>query len=117
MKLSIIVLFLFFSTDGLWAQTEIEIKPNQSMSLIGKGPGQDSVINPYAGSKSAAVIQNMGEKSFEIRIQVKGEIVKTLVIKPGETEEIYLKKGFELYMDGDATSRSKALIDFRKISN
>ncbi len=85
------------------------------MHLIGKGPGQDSVINPYADSKSAAIISNMGEHVFEIRIQVKGEIIKTISIAPGKKEEITLEPGYEFYIDGYEKSKSKAFIDFKKL--
>ena len=115
MKWPIAILILLLSTSTLTAQTEIELRPNQSMHLIGKGPGQESVINPYAGSKSAAIITNMGKKAFEIRIQVKDEIIDTITIDPGKSEEILLFKGQELYIDGDVESRSKAMVDFRKL--
>ena len=114
-KLFYILLIHVFAISPAMGQTIIEIKPNQSMHLIGKGPGQESVINPYAGSKSAAIITNMGKKAFEIRIQVKGEIIDTITIEPGKSKEIELFKGQELYIDGDVESRSKAMVDFRKL--
>jgi len=84
----------------VWAQAGvIELDPSQSMIISGKGPGQDGAINPYLDRESLALVENIGENPFEVRIQTRGKILEIREVSPGKTEEFALKKGFELYLD------------------
>ena len=113
-KLLSVIAFLFIGIISVHGQTVLELDGSQSMCVTGKGPGQDGAINPYSEEDSLALVKNIGENNFEIRIQVKGEIVKIIAIKPGQKKEIKLEKGYELYIDSDL--KSMAQIDFKKIS-
>jgi hypothetical protein len=41
-KLIILLCAVFFTQYDLFAQAEFELNPSQSMSITGKGPGQDA---------------------------------------------------------------------------
>lgn len=107
-------LVLLLATVTVQAQNVLELKPSQSMSIAGKGPGQDAAINPYADGESIAIVENLGENEFSIRIQKKGEILKMSTVPPGETKEVMLLKGYELYFD--AEKRATAKVYFKKSS-
>ncbi|RZV57201.1 MAG: hypothetical protein EX254_10430 [Flavobacteriaceae bacterium] len=96
------------------SQSIIELKPSQSMSIIGKGPGQDAAINPYADTDSKAVIENIGKNPFTIRIQDKKDYMKLISVGSGETKEIDLIRGYEIYFDSE--SDAKANIEFKPLS-
>lgn len=100
----------------LHAQTIFELEPSQSMLMTGKGPGQDATINPFEGEDCYGIIQNIGERSFSIRIQQQGEIVEELTITKGETKKVTLLKGYELYLDPNPSGRSKAKVSYEKIA-
>ena len=85
------------------------------MSITGKGPGQDAAFNPYAGGNSLAIVKNLGENHFKVRIQNNGEIIENITIQPDEKRQITLLKGFELYVDSE--KKSKARINFKKYKN
>lgn len=90
------------------AQSDVfELDPSQSMSITGKGPGQDAAINPYSGEKSLAVVENISDNSFEVRIQKQGEVLEIRPVAPGETEEFLLQKGYELYLDSELKARAR----------
>nr|WP_321234108.1 hypothetical protein [uncultured Psychroserpens sp.] len=103
-------------TYNISAQAILELKPSQSMSITGKGAGQDAAINPYAGSNSLAFIENIGENDFTIRVQnKKGNIIESIVIKPNETKEVRLLIRYELYLDSKL--KSKAKVRFKKLNS
>ena len=73
----------------LYGQTFFEITPGQSMLMFGKGKGQDATINPFEGEDCLAVIKNMGDTAFSVRIQQKGKILKTVLVKPTKSIKLY----------------------------
>lgn len=89
------------------SQSIFELSPNQSMSITGKGPGQDAAFNPYLGQSSIGIVKNLGESSFTIRIQKDGAIIEQIVIKPSEKKEIKLLEGYELYLDSEKVSKAR----------
>ena len=116
MKLFILTLSLIaFMQSDVFAQTEFDLDPSQSMLMTGKGPGQDGTINPYAGEDCYAVVTNMGKLPFSIRIQKKGEIIKTIPVKKGKVKKVKLLKGQELYLDSSDEGRTKAKVDYEQI--
>jgi len=108
MALSIVLLQACSTTESV-----LLLGPSQSMSITGKGKGQDAAINPYLGENCLAIVKNLGDNKFEARVQRNGEIVKTIVILPKEKQEIELMKGSELYFDGGILE-SKAKVKFKK---
>jgi len=114
-KLYFTLLILFATTYTLSAQSILELSPEQSMCVTGKGPGQDAAINSYSSEESIAVIENISKNSFSIRIQSKGEIIKTITVAKGKTKEIKLQKGYELYLDTEL--KAKAKVSFKKVSD
>ena len=107
-----LVLIFFISYSYSIAQSTFELSPNQSMSITGKGPGQDAAINPYLDKTSIAVIQNLGKNAFDVRVQNKEQFIEITEIKPGEMREIKLLQGFELYLDSE--EEGKADIKFKE---
>jgi hypothetical protein len=89
-----------------------ELNSNQSMSITGKGPGQDAAINPYGEGESIAVVQNKGTVSFNVRIQKSGVIIEEVAIEPKSSREFMLKPGTELYLD--SITPGKAKVTFKK---
>jgi hypothetical protein len=114
-KYVLTVIILFISLSAV-AQNTFELEPSQSMLMTGKGPGQDAVKNPFSNQDCIAVVDNIGEKPFSVRIQSKGEIIETISIKPKTSKRIEFKKGYELYLDTDY--KTKARVKFQdKLSN
>ena len=111
MKLIFCFAFILHLTACLSQETLFELESNQTMLMTGKGPGQDGAINPYYGSKSIAIINNVGKSYFQIRIQRKGEIIDILNIRKGEKKEITLLSDHELYFDAKDAARVK--LDFK----
>lgn len=110
-KLSFFLALLLFNckpTDNI-----IELNPSDNMSISGKGPGQDAAINPYSKRDSIAVISNIGENSFEIRIEANAIKIKRATIQPNETKELELLRGQQLYFD--SRLKSKAKVKFKAI--
>lgn len=105
---------LFIGTQLSFAQDIIELEPLDSMSIAGKGPGQDAAINPYLGKDSVAIVENIGKNEFSIRIQKKGEILETIEIKKGEKKKINLYKGYEMYFD--AKKKTIAKVEFKPVN-
>ena len=114
------LLFTLALVVGITTNGSAQENPNildldsQSMCITGKGPGQDGAINPYAGEACIAVVENMGNNRFSIRVQSKGKIVAQIPIKPNETKEVRLPKGTELYFDSDL--KTKAKVEFKRIA-
>ncbi len=109
MRYTIFLLFLI-STISLSAQESIiELGPNQSMIISGKGPGQDGAINPYLKEGSIATVENLGEYEFSVRLQKKGEILKMVAIKKGKKKEFDLDPGVELYFDTEYEGKAEVL--------
>lgn len=114
MKKLLILLCITLATQfEMFAQIEFELEPSQSMSITGKGPGQDAAKNPFSGTNCYAIIENAGKNEFTIRIQEKGEVIKTISIGKGATKRVKLLKGYELYLDSKL--KGKAKIEFEKM--
>lgn len=101
------LLFLLFLASCGSSDSIFELDPNQSMLMTGKGPGQDAAINPYTNEKSIAIVTNLGDTVFSVRIQHNGEILNDSPLLPGVTREYTLEPGYELYLDSEQKSRSK----------
>ena len=97
------------------AQTIFELDPSQTMLMSGEGQGQDGAINPYYGQDSYAIIENMKESEFAVRIQKKGEIIKMIHITGMETKKVTLLAGQELYFDVPDKEAIKVKLDFEKM--
>ena len=106
-------IFLLHFTSS--AQTEFTLDPYQSMIMTGKGPGQDGTINLFYGQDCMAIVDNIGARSFSIRVQQKGEIIKEYPIAKGETKKIKLLAGHELYLDPNPEGMAKARVDYASI--
>lgn len=116
MKKLIIILWLaLFTQYKTFAQAEFELKPSQSMSITGKGTGQDATKNPYNGQNCYAIVENIGKREFSIRTQQNGEIIETIPIKKGEIKNVKLLKGYELYLDTNSKGKAKAKVEFEKM--
>ena len=113
-KTLLIICLVAFAQHNLFAQTEFELDPRQSMLMTGKGPGQDGTINPYDGEDCYAIVENTGKTSFSIRIQQKGKIIKTIDISGGETKKFVLLKDHELYLDPNEKKMAYARVDYAK---
>ena len=105
-------LFLLFCKGALFAQTSIELPPNQSMLLYGKGPGQDATINPYDGEDCYALIENFGTVPFSVRIQQQKTIIYSITIPSKTTKKIRLRQGHALYLDPASKLVAKARIQY-----
>jgi len=110
----VLLSLLFMITLNVSGQSILELKPSQSMSIIGKGPGQDAAINPYANTDSKAVIENIGKNTFTIRIQDKKDYKKLISVGPSETKELDLLKGYEIYFDSELYA--KANLEFMPVN-
>ena len=107
---------LSFVATHAYGQTVVELTQSQSMCMIGKGPGQDAAINPYAEEdKSVAIVKNLGPNMFEVRIQESGEIKRTIRLKSAERVELVLKKGEEVYFDSYQDTQGQ--IAFKPFAN
>jgi hypothetical protein len=91
--------FLLASGTMLSQASVFVLEPSQSMSISGKGPGQDAAINKYADNDCIATVKNMGKNSFEVRIQKEGKVIKTITIGQGETKDVSLLRGNVFYFD------------------
>ncbi|WP_298519981.1 hypothetical protein [uncultured Kordia sp.] len=109
MKKYIFLLAMLFALQS-YAQkdkTVFEINPSQSMLMTGKGIGQDGAINPYKDGNSIALIKNIGQNEFSIRIQRDGKVIKTRSLAAGKSTKIALAKGNELYFDTEQKAKVK----------
>ena len=106
---------LFLAQLEVIAQTEFLLEPSQSMIMTGKGPGQDGTINPYFGQDCYAIVKNIGEREFFIRVQQKGKVIEEISIQKGESKKVKLLKNYELYLDPNPKGTAKASVDYEKI--
>ena len=113
-KLIILFILMFLTQYQTFAQTEFDLKPSQSMSITGKGLGQDAMKNPYNGQNCFAIVENIGEREFSIRTQQNGKIIETIPIKKGEIKKVILLKQYELYLDTYSKGKAKAKVEFEK---
>lgn len=111
----LLLAFVFCWTQKTISQNTFDLKPNQSMLMTGKGPGQDGSLNPFAGENCYAIVENLGETEFSIRVQRKGEILKTIPIKGGEIKKVVLLKGNEMYFDTEPKTPANAKITYEKM--
>ena len=108
MRKIIILFILLIYTQGCKPSVNIiELNPSDSMSITGKEPGQDTAINLYSKGDSIAVITNIGENSFEIRIETNGIKIKRAIIQPNETKEVELIRGQQLFFNSRLKSKAK----------
>ncbi len=116
MKTLTLLLFLslLIQTEA-FAQTDFVLEPSQSMLMTGKGSGQDGTINPYKGEDCMAVVENIGNVDFSIRIQKTGKILNEISISEGETKKITLLKDQELYLDPNPKAIAKARVYYEKL--
>ena len=118
MRTLVFTIFLMaFTQLEVTAQTEFVLEPSQSMIMTGKGPGQDATINPYIDQDCNAIIKNIGNRSFSIRVQNNGKIVEEIAILKGEVKKVKLLKGYELYLDPNPEGKTKASVDYEKLDN
>ncbi len=104
---------LLFALQACTAQDAIfELSPQQSMSITGKGPGQDAAYNPYGDTKSISVVKNLGTTAFNVRIQQAGKIIQDITIMENGKQEFILEKGYELYLDSQ--DKGKAKVTFKE---
>jgi hypothetical protein len=113
-KLIVLISVLFIAQYETFAQTVFELKPSQSMSITGKGVGQDAMKNPYNGQNCFVIVENIGEREFTIRTQQNGEIIELIPIKKGKIKKVKLLKQFELYLDTNSNGIAKAKVEFKK---
>jgi len=114
-KTIFLIIILFFIGSQMSGQVIFDLDPSQSMSITGKGPGQDATKNPYSYTNSLAIIENIGKNDFVIRVQEKDRRISTLTIKSNQVKEVALSTNQELYFDSDLKAR--ASIEFKKRSN
>lgn len=105
--------FLMLCAESM-AQTEFLIEPNQSMIMTGKGPGQDATINPYFGQECYAVIENIGEREFSIRIQSEGKIKEEIPLAPAAEIKVKLLEKDMLFFDPNPKGDARARIDYEQ---
>ncbi len=116
MRLYILLIpFLCLTSLSALSQTEFTLDPVQSMLMTGKGPGQDGSINPYFGEKCYAVVSNIGERSFSIRVQKDGVILKEIPIQKSEVKKVLLLSDHELYLDPNPEGIAKARVEYEQI--
>lgn len=111
----LVICLIVLNYFELKAQTEFVLETSQSMIMTGKGKGQDATINPYFGENCYAIVKNIGELKFTIRVQLKGKIIKEISILKGELKKVKLLKNYELYLDPNPKGTSKASVDYEKM--
>lgn len=116
MRILVLIFLAFCCQREINAQTIFELDGSQSMLMTGKGPGQDATINPFQGEECYAIIKNLGDELFSVRIQQEGEIVKIIAVKPKKKKKIKLLSGQELYLDSDTKSSTQASVSYQALS-
>ena len=114
-----ILVFIFLALcfqSEIYAQTIFELDGSQSMLMTGKGPGQDGTINPFQGEDCYAIIENLGNELFSVRIQKDGEIIKIIAVKPKKKKKTKLLSGQELYLDSETKSSTQASVSYQALS-
>lgn len=112
MKNLILLMLLVFLFQSCSNEAIFELQPSQSMSITGKGPGQDAAINPYGDTTSKAIVRNIGGNEFKVRIQNNDKLVEYVTIDPNDKKLFILPRGHQLYLDSDKEGR--ASVDFKK---
>lgn len=112
----LIFVLILSSQIELKAQTVFELNSNQSMLMFGKGPEQDATINPFEGEDCYAVIKNIGDEPFSVRVQQKGKIIEIIAVNANETKKVKLLVGHELYLDYESQNKALASIEYEEIS-
>ena len=108
----VLVLVFFFISFVSYGQS-FEIANGQSMCMLGKGPGQDATINPYAKEDySYALVENIGTVEFQIRIESIENELRQFLIKPSALVVIKLYSDSVLYFDALTTEKVKATIKY-----
>jgi hypothetical protein len=111
----LLIAVILFTTYETAAQIEFELKPSQSMSITGKGPGQDAAKNPFEGEDCLVFVENIGKVTFAAITQQKGQkYLKSTSVAPGKTERIQLPKNYELYLDTTSEGTALARLSFKK---
>ena len=112
-----LILLLFFVPLLTFGQS-FEFTKGQSMCMIGKGPGQDATINPYADEEySYTLIENIGTVEFQIRVHPLEKEVKQFLIKPKDQVVIKLYRNTVLYLDAITEEKAKATIKYTLDAN
>jgi len=114
-KLLLITILLVCFQSKIYAQTVFEIDGSQRMLMTGKGPGQDATINPFQGEDCYAVIENLGEELFSVRIQEKEKIIEIIKVEPKNVKKIKLLSNQELYLDGETNNKAKASVYYQEL--
>lgn len=114
-KIMLTACLVFLTQLESSAQTEFVLEPAQSMIMTGKGTGQDATINPYAGQDCYAIVENIGQIAFSVRVQQNGKIIKELPVLKDASIKVKLLKGYELYLDPNPKGTSRARVDYEKM--
>ncbi len=107
-------MLVFTMQSCITNETIFELNPQQSMSITGKGQGQDAAINPFGNEKCISEVSNLGKTTFSVRIQENGKVIKEEIVQPKQSNEFILEIGYELYLDSD--EKGKAKVVFKKIN-
>ena len=116
MRLLVLIFLAFCFQSEIYAQSIFELDGSQSMLMTGKGPGQDATINPFQGEDCYAIIENLGNELFSVRIQQEGVIVKIIIVKPMKKKKIKFLSGQELYLDPETKNPTKASVSYQALS-
>ncbi len=117
MRLLVLIFLAFCFQSEIYAQTIFELDGSQSMLMTGKGPGQDATINPFQGEDCYAIVENLGNELFSVRIQQQGVIVKIIAVKPMKKKKIKLLSSQELYLDFETKSSTKASVSYQALGH
>ncbi len=89
------------------------LEPSSTMSITGKGPGQDATINPYLGNDCTAIVKSLSKNIFQVRIEESDEVVYTITVDPFQEVKIDLNNSQVLYLDA-LSKPSKSKVSFSK---
>lgn len=117
MRLLVLIFLVICFQAEINAQTIFDIDGSQRMLMTGKGAGQDATINPFQGEDCYAIIENLGNEVFSIRIQQQGKVVKIIPVKPNKKKRVKLLSGQELYLDGQTNKMAKASVSYQDLSH
>lgn len=109
---TIIGAFLISTLAQAQANT-LELGSSQSMCISGKGPGQDGAINPNWNGASIAIVKNLGDERFNLRIEKDGNIIRNIAVTGQSTKEIELAEGEVMYFD--TTMPTKVKVKFKEV--
>lgn len=113
MRFSFCLVIIFFFISFMSFGQSFELNNGQSMCMIGKGPGQDATINPYAEEDySYALVENIGAVAFQIRIESVEKELRQFLIKPSALIVIKLYSDNVLYFDALTIEKVKATIRY-----